>query len=869
MTESDSTASASEHSTASAQRPTWTLVFLWGPAALAGKRWLIDDTLVIGRGEGPLPDEITCDPRLSRRHAELQVRGDDLFVHDLGSHNGTKLNGQRLTSDATTTVAEGDVLQVGNHAFVLQRMMGLFRSVENSAFAGSSQARAKLLESLNAAARTTSPVLLTGACGTGKTLAADELHRLRTLAGVTGPLVTLYAATVPPADVHTVLFGQLRDGMAVPGLLVAAENGTLVVDRLDEAAPALQSAIAAFLESGLVRPAGQVEARRVPVGIVATTVREASLEVELATRFTAWRIEVPSLARRVEDIPALASRFLESMGDGITMTTAFVVGIARNPWPGNVRGLFSFLERAVLESEDGKLDELPQDAPPSSVLAVDPQARIELERSGAFLRVGTSTTSLVGRRMLRVLLAALIESAERNPDASLGIDALFAVGWPGERVQRRAGASRVYVGISSLRKLGLAEIIERTADGYRLAVSHRVGIVRGHHARRPVRRIGRVGRRRQARSPRRRVAQQVHRRAAGQRRRHGRRGQGRQAVLAPQPVLEGRREPVARSHALQLQEGLGGREVLCGSREHYTHPANRRLGHRVQGDRRGRQGRRLLHRQEARRERPARTGEDLLPGFWWRAKNFVHRQYLIIGGRCPPPRRQKPSGPHLLVWVPSPNDPAARGLMRYPLFHPRIKMNKQSLVLAGLVAGSMMMVSGSSSAQSSCGSSAKVASAIWAKVGSSVKAKGCKNVTECMAKKDKWEETIKEAIAFWNEQAGGSWATIGPRPLLVDGAWNDGKVVLGGERLFISRAPSDDDEFTISVTKEAGGGADVFLSTFDGTDCALAQKVSFEKSDKKNTVKTLRVKGAKGKIVIVKVDADGTQAFDYKFRAAQ
>ena len=137
-----------------------------------------------------------------------------------------------------------------------------------------------------------------------------------------------------------------------------------------------------------------------------------------------------------------------------------------------------------------------------------------------------------------------------------------------------------------------------------------------------------------------------------------------------------------------------------------------------------------------------------------------------------------------------------------------------------------------------------------------------------MDKKEKWEATIREAISFWNEQAAGGWATIGPRPLLADGSWNDGKVILGGERLFISRAPSEDDELKISVTKEAGGGADVMISTFDGTTCALGQKVSFEKNDKKGLVKNLTVKGAKGKIVIVKVNADGIQAFDYKFRAA-
>lgn len=196
-------------------------------------------------------------------------------------------------------------------------------------------------------------------------------------------------------------------------------------------------------------------------------------------------------------------------------------------------------------------------------------------------------------------------------------------------------------------------------------------------------------------------------------------------------------------------------------------------------------------------------------------------------------------------------------------------MHKQMFALTGLIAGTMLLVSGQSHAQSTCGSSAKVASAIWEKVGASVKAKGCKNVDECMSKKDKWEQTIREAIAFWNEQSQGGWATIGPRPLLADGSWNDGKVVLGGERLFISQAPSEDDELKISVTKEGGGGADVMISTFDGATCSLGDKVSFAKGDKKGTVKALKVKAAKGKVVIVKVNADGSQAFDYKFKASK
>jgi hypothetical protein len=190
-------------------------------------------------------------------------------------------------------------------------------------------------------------------------------------------------------------------------------------------------------------------------------------------------------------------------------------------------------------------------------------------------------------------------------------------------------------------------------------------------------------------------------------------------------------------------------------------------------------------------------------------------------------------------------------------------------IISLLAAASITAIALPSEAQSSCGSAATVAKAIWDKVGASVKAKGCKNVDECMAKKDKWEATVREAIAFWNEQAGGGWATIGPRPLLTDGSLNDGKVILGGERLFISRAPLEDDSLSISIVKEGGGGADVTISTFDGSNCVPSSKVSFEKNDKKGTNKSLKVTGAKGKLVVVKVNADNIDAFDYKFKASK
>lgn len=171
-------------------------------------------------------------------------------------------------------------------------------------------------------------------------------------------------------------------------------------------------------------------------------------------------------------------------------------------------------------------------------------------------------------------------------------------------------------------------------------------------------------------------------------------------------------------------------------------------------------------------------------------------------------------------------------------------------------------------AQSNCNSAGSVVSAIWTRFGERLKAKNCKDAETCLANAQKKEELVKEMIAFWNEQAQGSWATLGPRPLIVGGGYNDGKVVLGTSRLFVMRdTVAEGDTTELKITKQGGGGAKVSLAHYDGKACSQGTDVTFAKGDKDGTVKTLKLTGTKGKVVYVKVDADGTQAFDYKFTA--
>ncbi len=178
-----------------------------------------------------------------------------------------------------------------------------------------------------------------------------------------------------------------------------------------------------------------------------------------------------------------------------------------------------------------------------------------------------------------------------------------------------------------------------------------------------------------------------------------------------------------------------------------------------------------------------------------------------------------------------------------------------------LVAG----VSGTVHAQSACNSGSRVLSAIWSQWGARIKAKQCKTSEECLANAQKKEDLYREMITFWNQQSQGSWATIGPRPLLVAGAKNDGKVLAGGSRLFVSQTPLEGDRWEVVVTKEGNGGADVTVSSSDGTSCNVGAQVTFAKGDKVGTKKAMILTSANGQLGVVKVDAKGTDAFDYGF----
>jgi DNA-binding NtrC family response regulator len=237
--------------------------------------------------------------------------------------------------------------------WVLRRSLGR-RTETADGLVGSSIAIRGLQTALQRVAVVDSTVLLSGASGTGKELAAMALHRLSPRAR--GPFVPVNCATGVAAQLEAELFGQPgRDG-----LFVYAQGGTLFLDEVAELPLPLQATLLRVLESRCLRPVGSEQEVAVDVRIVAATNRALRDEVE-AGRFRAdlyWRLQVveialPPLAAHKEDIPELVRHFIDRLAPQlgvppIEVSEAEFGYLRQYDWPGNVRELRNLVERSLI-----------------------------------------------------------------------------------------------------------------------------------------------------------------------------------------------------------------------------------------------------------------------------------------------------------------------------------------------------------------------------------------------------------------------------------------------------------------------------------------------------------------------------------------
>jgi transcriptional regulator with PAS, ATPase and Fis domain len=330
--------------------------------------------LTVGRAEASL---LVDEAGVSRRHARVSRVGGRVLVEDLGSRNGTLVNGAPLRG-AALTVGAGDVITIGSVRILVALAAGLRvhepRTKEADAHdlddvvVVADPAMQKVFQVLRRLAKTGTTVLVLGETGVGKEVIAEQLHRTSDRAA--GPFVALNCAALPPSLLEAELFGYERGAFTGAdrrknGFFEAAEGGTIFLDELGEMPLATQVKLLRVLEERVVTRLGGTKPLPIDVRIVCATHRDLPADIaagrfreDLYYRINAFTIVVPPLRERPIEIALLADsfarRFAETMGDAPPRIAPEAArALAAHAWPGNVRELRNAIEHAVVLTEDG------------------------------------------------------------------------------------------------------------------------------------------------------------------------------------------------------------------------------------------------------------------------------------------------------------------------------------------------------------------------------------------------------------------------------------------------------------------------------------------------------------------------------------
>jgi len=246
-------------------------------------------------------------------------------------------------------------------------LLGTYR-IDN--LVGKSSAMRKVFELLRRAADSDATVLLGGESGTGKELAARAVHF--TGRRKEGRFVPVHCGAIPENLLESELFGHMKGSFTGAhadkrGLFEEADGGTLFLDEIAELPLALQAKLTRVLQERAVRRVGGVEERKVDVHVIAAThadlktrVAEGKFREDLFFRINVFPILLPPLRERKEDIPMLASLFLERHGASrASPPTGFspeaLSALVRHDWPGNVRELENAVERALAVTDEPRI----------------------------------------------------------------------------------------------------------------------------------------------------------------------------------------------------------------------------------------------------------------------------------------------------------------------------------------------------------------------------------------------------------------------------------------------------------------------------------------------------------------------------------
>ena len=317
-------------------------------------------------GGRPGADLVLADPRVSRLHFEISVDAHGYRLRDLGSTNGTVVDGYRAND---LYLRPGSEITVGDTTL---RFTPEDDEVDVPAspddrfgpLVGASVAMRELFALLAKAAPTDATLLVEGESGTGKELVARAVHQASSRRD--GPYVSENVSAIPDTLLESALFGHVRGAFtgaerARRGLFEVADGGSLFLDEIGEMSESMQAKLLRVLQDGQLRSVGSEETTTVDVRLIAAThrdlermVEEGAFRQDLFYRVAVVQVELPPLRERLDDVAPLVAAFLDRHAPErrVRVDRGAMNALRAFSWPGNVRELENEIRRALVLADE-------------------------------------------------------------------------------------------------------------------------------------------------------------------------------------------------------------------------------------------------------------------------------------------------------------------------------------------------------------------------------------------------------------------------------------------------------------------------------------------------------------------------------------
>ena len=277
----------------------------------------------------------------------------------------------------------------------------------------------KVFDLVEAVADSRTTALITGESGTGKSLLARAIHHRSPRRDK--PFVEVSCGALPETLLESELFGHVKGAFTgavgeKPGRFLAADGGTIFLDEINSASPAMQVKLLRVLQEKAFEPVGSHDTRTVDARVILATnvdlqqlVAQQLFRQDLYYRINVVNIRLPNLRERLSDIPLLAGHFLRQFNaqggrEIVGFTDAAMAAMQRYNWPGNVRELENAVERAVVLCRRPQIDV--EDLPDSVQAYVASKPVTALAAAEEFGRPMPLETALEGPER-RIIEAAL------------------------------------------------------------------------------------------------------------------------------------------------------------------------------------------------------------------------------------------------------------------------------------------------------------------------------------------------------------------------------------------------------------------------------------------------------------------------------